>query len=264
MKILILISSYNRFNSLLRLLNQITKQDTDYEYDIIVSDDSSTDVRYKNLNKYIEKDLTIIKTKKNNGKTKYWLTINSALSLIREKEFDLLIQLDDDFEICENFLNKTIDLFIKNINENNKIAAMSLHLNSQVDLNGSRWSLGSSWVDGGTIYTKKIIENLNFKIDPINEKRWIVDKKLSSGVWQQLSVRINKLGYYIIKPNYSFLNHSDDNDSKMNLNTRKENPINTYNFIDNFEDEKNSIFKINLPSNLPTNNKDWWIKKRTL
>jgi hypothetical protein len=239
-----------------------------YDYNIIVSDDSSPDIRYKEFDKYLNTNVKVIKTKKNNGKKKYWLTINNVLSIIKDYKFDILIQLDDDFEICQNFLDKTIKLFIDNRFGDDKISAMSLHLNNELDLIDSRWGLGNSWVDGGAIYTKEILIKLRFKINKINQNRWLRNEKLSSGVWQQVSSRINQMGYYIIKPKYSFLNHNDNGNSEMNGDIRIEKPINTYNFIDDFEDEIISIFKItNNSTTSPLNispNKDWWIKKRTL
>jgi hypothetical protein len=265
MKVIIIIPSYNRYFKLINLLNNLLNQNTKYNFKILVNDDNSTDINYLNLHqdyKNHENKLIFIRNNENKGKYKYWETINSCFNQIKEEDFDFLIQLDDDFEICENFIDYVLDFFKDIILSNNKISAMSLHLNNCEDGIKSRWGVNNSWVDGGTIYTREIIDLLNFKIEEISIKRWSKDKNLSSGVWSQISKRINSLGFVICKPTYSFLNHVDDLESKMNFENNRQ--INSYNFIDNKKPEDLFIYDINFKKNKELKNKDWWIKKRTL
>jgi hypothetical protein len=74
----------------------------------------------------------------------------------------------------------------------------------------------------------------------------------------------------ICKPTYSFLNHVDDLESKMNFENNRQ--INSYNFIDNKKPEDLFIYDINYKENktllpkekIKSKNSDWWIKKRTI
>jgi hypothetical protein len=243
--IIITINTYNRFDSLIKLLNQLLTQNNSHKINIVVCDDSSDDIRYVETNFFKENNIKLIKTDVNNGKMGYWKTINLLMLNVKNFNFDFLIQLDDDFEICDNFIDLCVDFFKSQLKLNNTICAMSLHLNGVTDGTSNRWGCGNSWVDGGAIYTKKIIETLNYEVMPINKNRWQYDKKLSSGVWQQISCRINRYNLSIIKPNYSFLKHNNNNISKMNHNESEKRLVTTYNFIGDEQPNDLDIFKIN-------------------
>jgi hypothetical protein len=242
--VIVVIFSYNRFDLLNRLLTQLNSQENKHNLTIIVSDDKSPDNRYLSLNNLYE-GLHIIRSETNNGKKGYWKTVNTVLEYIKNKDFDYLIQLDDDFEICDNFIDLVINFFDDIKNKTERLAAISLHLNSTIDGIGNRWGLGNSWVDGGAIYNLEAIKLLNYEIIEIKESRWKFNKTLSSGVWQQVSNRINRMGYIIAKPIYSFLNHNDLSLSEMNSNIRNTTPIHSYNFIDSKTPEDLSIYPIN-------------------
>lgn len=63
--------------------------------------------------------------------------------------------------------------------------------------------------------------------------RWRIDPKLSSGVWHQLTDRINKMKINIEKPNKSFLYHNDENISKMNeFRNKIDHQLITENYVD--------------------------------
>lgn len=153
------------------------------------------------------------------------------------------VQLDDDHLICKNFLNNIFNIINKKLVNQN--FAMSLHLSSEKDLIYDRWGLSLNWVDGGSVYSKNCLEKLNFEILEIPESRWDNNELLSSGVWQQVSKRINFISGFILKPSISFLLNNDDNCSKMNPKIRIIQPIQTYNFIDTSEIKLEDIIYFN-------------------
>jgi hypothetical protein len=235
------------------LLNQIEKQTHNHNVTIIISDDKSPDIRYLDLNNSYNNKLTILRSETNNGKFGYWKTVNKVLTHIKNMNIDYLIQLDDDFEVCNNFINQSVDFFDKIRVVDNNILALSLHLNSKIDGNSNRWGLGNSWVDGGAMYSKEALILLNYEIIEITSERWKINKNISSGVWQQVSNRINRMGSTIAKPTYSFLNHNDLFISEMNSKLRIKTPITSYNFIGHKILEDLTIYPIN--KTIKSNNK---------
>jgi glycosyltransferase involved in cell wall biosynthesis len=239
-KIIVLISSYNRYNNLLTLITQLQKQPTIHNIRIIVSNDCSTDKRYKTIKNSLS-NIEIINTEENNGKRGYWKTINNLFNPLKETEFDYIIQLDDDFTLCNSFIDTTITLMANTINNNNNIGVMSLHLCSKEEIKGNRWGLGNRWVDGGAIYTNIAMNAIEFNIMEIRPSRWISNPTKSSGVWQQVSNRLANKNIICIKPSHSLVKHTDSDISVMNSDIRVKSPINTYNFLN---ESKNSVIEI--------------------
>lgn len=244
--VIIGIPTFNRIEKLKKLINSIYIQKSDFKYCIFIIDDGSD---YKDEDFYIFNkfsDMSIIRNIKNNGKKFYWETINNLFQEIRLYSFKYFIQIDDDFTICSNFINTTFNLFESNKKiKDSKLGAISLHLNKKNDLYGNRWELGTSWVDGGSIYNKDFLEDLDFKIEHIPLSRWKSNDKLSSGVWSFVSKKLKELKYLVAKPNFSILYHDDDGISEMNNSLRKDLKINTYNFIGD-KVGCGEIFKIKL------------------
>lgn len=221
-KFIIGISSYSRAESLDYLLNQIHSFTNNNLFKVIVLDDFSPEKeKYSNIiSKY--ENIIYIRNEKNYGKKLYWKSINKILENVKKHKFEWFIQLDDDFELIDNFfevLEKMINNFKNDI--------IKLHLDSTS--NGIRWGL-TKWVDGGTVYPKLFIEKINYSINEISLKRWERNAYLSSGVWEQVSKQINKYNYNVITPNFSFTYHTGYKDSVMNTELRKKQNLKTINF----------------------------------
>lgn len=213
--VIIIIPSKDRFNFVINILNKI-KSKSNYTYRIIVLNDASNDKRYSNLLNY---DIDYLENTTNYGKYRYWETINKLLTHAQYNyEFKWLIQLDDDFELCDNFLDKVIDEYVIAKQNNNKIRAF--HLFHTPDYNLTRWNM-TTWIDGGGLYEYELLKEIQFKINPISIHRWDKYKNLSSGVWQQISRKIISSGGVIFKNNKSYINHLGFCESKMHPEYRK-------------------------------------------
>ncbi len=219
MEYLICITSYKRIEKLERLIYQIRQQSN---CSIIVFDDFSQDENYFFIEKKHE-NIKVIHNEVNNGKKKYWKTINLILNEVKKYNFKDLIFLDDDMEISKNFFLK-IEEIKKNNKENifiNLFQFMPKHKNWGFD----------DWVDGNFLSPKKFWEEINWSLEKIDSSRFKNDI-ISSGVGEQISRKINNLKYKVFIPNFSLLKHNGNKDSKMNSTIREKNPLNTYRFLD--------------------------------
>lgn len=229
----IIISSFNRFEYLDYLLNEINFQKTKYSYKIILINDGSTDHRYEILkNKYC--NVEYIKNKKNGGKINYWKTFNLLLEKLKLIKFHVAIQIDDDFTICKNFLNNLIDTFFEKKEVDNSYMLFKYHLgllDKKKIENESFFNPEVRFqdVDGGTLFDRKFLELIDFKIE--NPEVW-QRKHGGSGVWNFFNKKVVDLGVLVYTFNNSLVYHKGFNDSVMHPNVRKKRNYNTINYVD--------------------------------
>lgn len=217
------IPTYDRHSYLKKLLSKLDNVSSEIKYKVFVIDDHSKNQKAVSdtVNSY--EHMIFHGNKVNNGKTKYWMTFNTMLNFAKKYKFNHLIQIDDDFHLCENFVEKIYDLSKKNQNKFIRYI--------KTNRKKIRWNT-SNWVDGGSMIPYSFLRNINFEISQIPMSRWRYNKKLSSGVWQQITQKLNKLGYKVIHLDQSLVKHLGYCDSKMNPEERKKNNINEINFID--------------------------------
>ena|ERR1035437_622018 len=211
----IIIASYNRYNKLIRILNQLHKQETKYKIKIIIYDDGSTDINYDNLQKNFP-EIDYIYNEINNGKYKYWETITTLFKKTSEYISHVVIQIDDDFILCNNFIDKLIDKFFEAKVINNKNVAIHYH----ISINDKRnWEMRNG-IDGGTLFDTSFLKEIKYLIDPISLNRWKLNSELSSGVWTQISEKIHKNELLTYKLEHSLVEHDGNEDSKMHPKLR--------------------------------------------
>jgi hypothetical protein len=230
---IVLICTYNRYEKVNNILADLYNQKTDYTFKPIIVDDASTEKEYSQLKKdYPEIDY--IRLPKNNGKKQYWQTVTLGLKKSNDYDYKYLIQLDDDFILTDNFLNKLIKIHEKNHSKDNRYVATSFHLTSNRDRDKTRWNM-KFWIDGGGLYRYDFLKMINFQVDYISPMRWKNKTHLSSGVWQQISRKINRFGYKIFKTKKSLVYHDGNEYSVMGRKKRVNDAINTFNFEKNNE-----------------------------
>ena len=218
---IICIPTYNRYNKVVDILNEIYNQNTKYTFKVIILDDNSTDIRYKKLNFYFD-NIIYMKNRVNQGKYLYWKTINTLFKESSKYKFHTLIEIDDDFKLHKNFINNIMDTFFDVKNSNNNYMAFYYH--SFKGISDSRWGV-KNWFDGGVAFDYNFLKLINFKLTPIPLSRWSLNENLSSGVWSQLSKKIESSGFLTYKFDHSLVEHIGNEDSKMNKNLRDKNPI---------------------------------------
>jgi glycosyltransferase involved in cell wall biosynthesis len=251
--IIIIISSYNRFEKLDGLLCQLYTQETNFKIKIIVYNDGSTDNNYNQLMKKYN-NINYIYSKINNGKFYYWKSINKLFNECSKYICHAVIQIDDDFILCDNFIDKLMGEFFKSKEIDNRYVAIHYHNNTPYKDSKKTWWGFDNGIDGGAIFDIDFLKIINFKIDPIYKSRWDKKPMLSSGVWHQITIKINKFNLLTYKLNYSLVYHNGNGDSKMNQLVRNKCPLKTPNFKQN-----DSLLKNEVSIIIPAWKADKWI-----
>jgi len=230
---IIIISSYERYDELKNILNKLYSQETRYSFKIIILNDGSTDKRYINLKKEF-KDINYLLNDVNGGVKYYWRTINKLFAESKKYKTSTIIQMDDDFTLCDSFLDRLMDKFFELKEENNSNMLIKYHLgkldSSIIDQETFfNPKLNFQSADGGTLFDQQFMELINYNIDDMTN----VAGHGGSWVWHFINGKIIELGVmcYILRKSLVF--HDCYNNSKMHPTVRSQRNYNTINFIDN-------------------------------
>lgn len=221
----IVITTYNRPDMLIKLLDGITEQKKDYKIFITVFDDGST-LKY-DISKYNVKKIGM---SPNQGKKKFWRIIDMSFKYLKNINSKYFIYMQDDISLVDNFFDILKDTY--NRIEDEKKIALSFLTDSRVTK--PNWTdfnpvvlgdiIKTQWVELHFICEKPFLETLEYKIEPIPTNRWDNDPNLSSGVGWQITNRLfnNGLNMYHTKKT---LVHHGNHESKMNKNERIKNKL---------------------------------------
>jgi len=240
LEIRVLITTFNRPSSLIRLLRQLdesavcfskgNKGERPITVDIMNDGGETVHVPVlPNLQcNYSEED-------RNNGKQGYWRLIDKAYSRMKTCRFDLFIQLPDDVEVEPSFFNDAVDQWMK-IQDPGKISLNLLLDQSRIgrpnwtnvfpcikSFNGCRFFL-TGWIDMCFISGRRFFNALEYRIDPVPPSRWHADPNMSSGVGQQISGRLYAKGLNMYQVRESLLFHGN-HQSRMNPGERAKTPL---------------------------------------
>jgi len=241
--IMIYIATYNRYDFLYQLLTQLFSQETKYTFKIVINDDGSDDSRY---NKLIDEfpEVILIKNEYNLGREGYWLTTKKMWDVIKNYKCHAIVQIDDDFKLCDNFLNLLMNNFFEIKKENNSYMGIRYHIgllnnnNYDPDVYFNR-KFRFQGVDGGTLFDSTFFELFNYEIDEIYHKN---RKQKGHNIWMYLNDKLVELGVQIHVMRKSLAYH-EGIESKMYpiLEKRK---VKTMNFIE--EEMNGTTYNIKL------------------
>lgn len=227
--IYIAITTYDRPEDLRLLLDDISRETIGKNVHIHVYDDCSPMGNSENM-KY---DYT--RYSNNHGKQRYWSIMNDVFRDAETWNFKYFFFLQDDCRLAEGFLDLAIQEF-NNIGDTNKATLCTFTPQSVYERvmwstqkakdveYGDRKYIKSNYVDCIFMCPRETLRLLNFKVEPIPLTRFS-NKIISSGVGQQLTLRLMKLKKTMWCA-YSSLIISHSNDSKMNTEERRKNPLN--------------------------------------
>lgn len=238
MKIIILISTYQRPDLLLRLLKQIVLTKSAHEiYPVIVSD--GVPKGYAAVDKFLLKNFgqQIHQTEKHFGKPGYTSVINCLFGNARIKHAeinaDYFIQLPDDVELSYNFFNKAVEQFAA-ITHPSKICMNLLNdqrrnpgwsqFNAVTELHNGYPFIHNNWIDLCFISTARFFTEINWRILPVNPE-WSTDPSKSSGVGLQLTRRLTREKRFHIYMVFNSLVTHDHHSSVMHPEHRKVVPL---------------------------------------
>jgi|GEM_PF-4600002 len=225
-KVLINITSYNRPDMLKNLIKQLDG------YEVFVLDDNSPNPQFlydllNNTNK-----MGLCRFSKNHGKKEAYLKFTKIFNQLKRDAitfYDYFIFLPDDFTLCDDFVNKAINLW-DSIEDDKKISLSFSNPNRCLKPNFTGVEpvdkgnvILTQWNDLAFICGKEFIDKVI--IDPINPKRWDKNPLLSSGVGSRISNYFYNKGYnqYNVKEN--MCSHIGNEDSKMNPEERQINKL---------------------------------------
>ena len=218
MKVLTIITSYNREKELLSLLSTLDQQNTD----IVIFDDCS-DFQLDRSD--------FIQFKSNYGKEYFWLKFISIFATVK-KNYDYYILLPDDIFISSTFISDSVKMW-QNLKDSNKIC-LSLLTDGRVK--NPNWTNFKPIIKDEYIHTQWqdfcfICEKEFFTVDiqPISLKRWQIlgkqlNMELGSGLGGQISRYWNNKGKSMWHTTKSLVKHSNS-ESKMNKVERAINPL---------------------------------------
>lgn len=230
-KIYIAITTYDRPQEFKSLMDDVLRETTGKDVHIHVYDDNSPSryshesTEFYNLTRYTE----------NHGKKGYWRIMNDVFRDAQTWKFDYFFFLQDDCKLTEGFFEKAINEFSE-INDQNKATLCTFTPENIYDrLMWSRRSaedvifndrkfIKSNYIDCIFMCPRSTLEFFNFTVESIPPTRFS-NQNISSGVGQQLTKRLLKSSKTMYTA-YSSLITSHSNDSKMNDQERKINPLN--------------------------------------
>ena len=224
-KVLVCITSYNRKQELLCLVDELRMQ-TPW-IDIAIFDDKSElfveeiDVVYPQV--------TVIKAPEHRGKAGFWKTWQDIFDYCKAHEYEYYIFLQDDVLPCPNFIERAIDIY----NEAESICVSPIRTNYSMYRGMSRWGAKpverhahhtvSHYFDCFGIVRRDFFEALDWTIDPIAPSS---DPFKSSGVGRQITRRLQDKGWKMGHVNRTLLATAiAPQSSSMNEQERQRHPM---------------------------------------
>lgn len=227
----ICVCSYERFDKVKRLLDQIYTQNTKYTFQFNLMNDASTDKRYDLLPELFPK-LKYIKNEGNGGKENYWKTVNKLWRTGSEQSSHVFIQIDDDFILCDNFLDRLLDEFFMKKEEDNRFMVFSYHVYGydRYKPQADWWYNGTSIaIDGGTMFDARFMQMFNYYVN-VGDR--YIAAHTSTFVWDTIVQYIRDFGVRVHRCPNSLAWHDGNYDSKLNYIARQSKKSYTKNFID--------------------------------
>lgn len=223
----IIITTYNRSDMLYNLIKNIESEKNDYKLKIFIFNDGSTE-KY-DLSGF---DVTHLRLFPNRGKKRYWQIINQTFNLVKSIKSKYYLYLPDDVKLIDNFFSELIRIYSL-IDDKNKIC-LNILTDGRVDR--TNWTnfksehydeyIKTQWNDLCFLANIDFFSKLDYEIKPIPLSRWNNNPNISSGVGQQISLRLYNMGLNMYHTKKSFVYHGN-HESKMNKNEREINYLTT-------------------------------------
>lgn len=217
---MIIVFTCNRPKMLLKNLKYLDK----FDQDIVVLDDYSD----YNIDPFLEY-ADYYRTEEKLGRERYWHQWKLAFMLCAESDDDLFIFMPDDF-LKLNY-KKIVELheYLKhrsysyNLINDGRTECFRQFTPKETSI--EPWeTLQIGFNDCGFFCNRKTLKLLNFRFDPVNPLRFVNNPYISSGVGQQLTMRMRDNGVFMLMPEKSLAFHGD-HPSVMHGIERVNNPL---------------------------------------
>jgi len=230
----IYISSFNRYNKIKNILSQLYSQKTKYSFKIILMNDGSFEGDYNGLKEEYP-EMTYLKNQTNGGKKFYWRTKNIIWNIVKKYETHAIIQIDDDFILCDSFIDNVMDEFFTMKEISNTYMGVRYHYGHRdinFEFDEEYWDRTKYFhgFDGGSVFDPQFMEMFDYKIDEIPQENF-KDSGAHSYVWSSLNDLLIKYGVLVHKTKNSLAWHDGNLDSKMHPKIRLVRKVHTKNFL---------------------------------
>jgi len=230
-KINIIINTYNRSESLIRLLKQISNYSENFDIVISLYNDGSNSTEIDNIRKYINKSPVQINYTEfnfNHGKFLYWHLVSKNFSDIKVMNADYYFMIPDDAILTDNYFDKAIKLYeIAKDKKGKKVICLNTFADTlrigkkgwnslshtPYKINHDIWNSG--WVDMEFICEKKFFDffDYSFKEVDINLRKKRIFN--GSGVGYVISKKLLFHNYIMCQVDRS-LTYQESHPSVMN------------------------------------------------
>lgn len=219
--VVICIPSFDRYKKIKRLLTQLYEQSTKYTFKIVLLNDGSKSNWYDVLSEKFP-DIHYLKNDMPNGKVLHWYCYNQMWEYLKNVQCHAVLQMDDDFILCEGFLDTIVDTFFQKKNENDKIVAISPHKWSfKQHADFESWWNRKDFVDGIALLDDAVIKVMDYKMKPVNTEE-VSKPGTPVRAWTQIGDAIKKMGGIIFRTEFSLVYHDGNDDSKLHGDIRKD------------------------------------------
>jgi len=222
----VVIPTFRRPQWCAALLRQLRVENTFVPMTIHVHDDASG-IDYGEVKELVD-DLEgrFYSWPSNYGKTRYWEFTTEMWDTARSDGNAWLLWLNDDFDLCDNFLNRLFTAW-KSIPDP-RAAAL-------IPLADPRYSRGQSstplarvrkatWMDCFGLFPRRTLDSLDWRIDPVKSNDF------SSCVNTQISQRLKGAGSSLWQTTTSLVDHRGATFSQMHPKLREKEPLHAHHF----------------------------------
>lgn len=239
-RIHISITTFDRPDSLLDLLQDIVREGHEFQVKVRVYNDRSK-ADYSAVIAFIHRQgWEMVWPPKKHGKRWYTKLMSLVFQEASRIQANYFYFIQDDIRLCRDFFSRTIELW-DGIRDPRKATLYLLRDSDRARPNSTCWTkvvaqrVGhvdrTQWVDGNAfMFGHNVWGGFPSGI-PGPPSWWVRDPKKSSGFGRQVSRELHAKGYGLYRTQNSMVAHLHQN-SVMNPNVRKEQPLLAVDFID--------------------------------
>ena len=240
------ITTYDRPDDLLRLLQDIVLSGNGLDVHVRVYDDCSPS-DYSQVEAFLARQgWEYFRSQARGGKREFWQLVDHALSgFTNLADGQCSFVLQDDMRLCSDFFRKSLAVWETIPGKKATLYLLKDDLRSEpgtVCWTGVPFVVQghverTQWVDlNAFLISGEALRAIESSVHRVDPARWETNPDLSSGVGQQISVRLHQLRWSLFRVRQSLVLHLRV-PSYMNPEVRKESPLVALNFIDGAEEE---------------------------
>ena len=227
-KIAILITTYNRSEMLIKLLNNIKQYDNNV-FLYVIDDFSNV---YKDVKEYLIENYKdkykYIRNTENKGREGYWQTITTLYQELKKDidSYNYIIQVPDDILLIDDFFEKIITLFkginctpLNIFNDYNRFDKQGW--NNEIVKEHDNYFSGK-YIDMAFISDRELFDIIDYQIP--NQDKWTNISNKSSGVGRYMTLKLAKSCKKIYQVKHSHIIH-DNHVSVMHREHRVTTPL---------------------------------------